>query len=94
MEKVINTNEVETSQESKKLSYEQLEQVAHQLSDRNKQLTEYIQKNNVDDAIKRLGCLFSVINSGKFPEDFMELCIKEAMSIINLSDIPEDTTEK
>ena len=56
---------------SEKLSYEQLENVAHQLSEQNRQLYAKLQEMQVSNMFKRLDYLFKVVeNTGVFSIDF------------------------
>lgn len=68
-------NKVEQSQ---KLSYEQLEQVAHQLSEQTRQLYNQLQRSNLNNMFKRLDYLFKILeNNHMFKQDFLEKCINE-----------------
>lgn len=70
-----------------KMSYEQLENVAHQLSEQNRQLFAKLQELNMDSVFKRLDYLFKVVENGHmFKQDFLEKCIEE---IENLITVPE-----
>lgn len=74
-------------QRPEKISYEQLESVAHQLSEQNRQLFAKLQELNMTNVFKRLDYLFKVIESGHmFKQDFLEKCIAE---VENLMTVPE-----
>lgn len=74
-------------QRSEKMSYEQLENVAHQLSEQNRQLFAKLQELNMASIFKRLDYLFKVIANGHmFKQDFLEKCIAE---VENLMTVPE-----
>ena len=74
-----------------KMSYEQLEQVAHQLSEQARQLYSQLQKSNMTNMFKRLDYLFKVVENGHmFKQDFFEKCIAE---IEELMTVPEETEE-
>ena len=81
-----------------KMSYEQLENVAHQLSEQTKQLYMKLQQlymklqaANMDNMFKRLEYLFKVVEDGHmFKQDFLEKCIAE---IEELMTVPEETEE-
>ena len=74
-----------------KMSYEQLEQVAHQLSEQARQLYSQLQKSNMTNMFKRLDYLFKVVENGHmFKQDFLEKCITE---IEELMTVPEETEE-
>ena len=74
-----------------KMSYEQLEQIAHQLSEQARQLYSQLQKSNMTNMFKRLDYLFKVVENGHmFKQDFLEKCITE---IEELMTVPEETEE-
>ena len=74
-----------------KMSYEQLEQVAHQLSEQARQLYSQLQKSNMTNMFKRLDYLFKVVENGHmFKQDFLEKCIAEIEEIMT---VPEETEE-
>ena len=78
-------------QRPEKMSYEQLESVAHQLSEQNRQLFAKLQELNIANMFKRLDYLFKVIENGHmFKQDFLEKCIAE---IENLMTVPEQEEE-
>lgn len=80
--------------EPQKLSYEQLENVAHQLSDQNKQLYQALQKANVDNLFKRLEYLFKVLEQAHhFPDEFITKCAEEIVSMITIPEKEEETEE-
>ena len=72
-----------------KMSYEQLENIAHQLSEQNRQLFMKLQAANMGNMFKRLDYLFKVVEYGsKFNPTFLNKCIKE---IEELMTVPEET---
>lgn len=74
-----------------KMSYEQLEQVAHQLSEQARKLYSQLQQSNMTNMFKRLDYLFKVVENGHmFKQDFLEKCIAE---IEELMTVPEETEE-
>ena len=78
-------------QRPEKMSYEQLENITHQLSEQNRQLFAKLQELNVVNIFKRLDCLFKVIENGHmFKQDFLEKCVVE---VENLLTIPEQEEE-
>lgn len=81
---------------SEKLSYEQLENVAHQLSEQNRQLYAKLQEMQVSNMFKRLDYLFKVVeNTGAFSLEFHTKCVEEIESLMTIpEDKPEDTSEK
>ena len=80
---------------SEKLSYEQLENVAHQLSEQNRQLYAKLQELQVDNMFKRLDYLFKVVeNTGVFSIDFHTRCVEEIESLMTIpEEKPENDTE-
>lgn len=84
----MNTQEAERPE---KMSYEQLENVAHQLSEQAKHLYAQLQESNMNNMFKRLDYLFKVIeNSYAFSTEFIEACVKE---IEDMMIVPEEDTE-
>ena len=78
-------------QRPEKMSYDQLESVAHQLSEQNRQLFAKLQELNMTNMFKRLDYLFKVIENGHmFKQDFLEKCIAEIEEIMT---VPEETEE-
>ena len=72
-------------QRPEKMSYEQLENVAHQLSEQNRQLFAKLQELNMANMFKRLDYLFKVVeNSRMFKQDFLEKCVAEIESIMTV----------
>ena len=80
---------MEEQKENKKkaqLSYEELNNVARQLSEQNRQLQQMLQ--NTQNVFRRLDYLFRVVEIKDFiPDDFKKACAKE---IIELMTIPDD----
>lgn len=77
-------------QRPEKMSYEQLENVAHQLSEQNKQLFAKLQELNMANIFKRLDYLFKVTESGHmFKQDFLEKCIAEIESLMTVPEQEE-----
>lgn len=76
-----------------KMSYEQLENIAHQLSEQNKQLYMKLQAVNMNNMFKRLDYLFKVAENGHiFKQDFLEECIAEIEKIMTVPE--EDNAEE
>ena len=79
-------------QRPEKMSYEQLENVAHQLSEQNRQLFAKLQELNMANMLKRLDYLFKVIENGHmFKQDFLEKCIAEIESLITIPKQEEES---
>lgn len=78
-----------------KLSYEQLENIAHQLSDQAKQLYAKLQEANMANVFKRLDYLFKVVENGHmFKQDFLDKCVKEIEDIMTVPEEPENSEEE
>lgn len=81
-------SQVKSNDKPQKMSYEQLEQTAHQLSEQARQLYNQLQKSNLNNMFKRLDYLFKVIENGSvFSKTFFETCIKEIETIMT---VPEE----
>ncbi len=79
-------------QRPEKMSYEQLENVAHQLSEQNRQLFAKLQELNMANMFKRLDYLFKVTENGHmFKQDFLEKCIAEIESLITIPKQEEES---
>lgn len=78
-----------------KMSYEQLENVAHQLSDQAKQLYMQLQNANMSNMFKRLDYLFKVVeNSHMFKLDFVNKCINEIEDFMTIPEETEDNSKE
>lgn len=83
--------EMKTTQ-PEKMSYEQLENIAHQLSEQNRQLYQKLQESNLASMFQRLNYLFKVMEYNvMFPEDFVKKCVDEVVEVMT---IPEKTEEE
>ena len=87
----MNTMPAEVKTE-KKLSYEQLEEVANNLHKQCTALYEELQKVSMVNLFKRLDYLFKVVeNSNAFSEEFASKCVEE---IEMLMTTPTEKTEE
>lgn len=86
------------SKEAGKIPYEQLEQLAKQLSAQNRELFQRLQQVSVENIFKRLDYLFRVVeHSVEFPESFVSDCITEIMTTMTLpkqDENPADAEEE
>ncbi len=90
--KVVEMQPAVKDERTEKMSYEQLENVAHQLSEQAKQLYAKLQAANMSNMFKRLDYLFKVIEHGHmFKPDFLEKCIAE---IEDFMTIPEEDNKE
>lgn len=94
--KVVEMNpQAEKTAQSQKMTYEQLEQVASQLSEQARQLYSQLQKSNMTNMFKRLDYLFKVVESGHmFNQDFLDKCIKEIEDIMTVPEESENSEEE
>lgn len=80
------------AQKQEKMSYEQLENVAHQLSEQARQLYAKLQEANMANAFKRLDYLFKVLEyASRFDKEFVDKCVAEVVAIMT---VPEETEEE
>lgn len=78
-----------------KMSYEQLENIAHQLSDQAKQLYAKLQEANMVNMFKRLDYLFKVVeNAHAFNEVFVAKCVAEIEDLMTVPETEEETEDK
>lgn len=93
--KVVEMSPQTKEAKPQKMSYEELEQVANQLSEQARQLYNQLQKSNMSNMFKRLDYLFKVVESGsKFRSDFLDKCIKEIEDIMTVPDDTENSEEE
>lgn len=77
-----------------KMSYEQLENVAHQLSEQSRQLYAKLQEANMANMFKRLDYLFKVVeNAHAFSEEFVTKCVAEIEDLMTVPE-SEETEDK
>lgn len=82
---------MEENTKKSELTYEQLTEIANQLSHDNHALRQQMQEMNYFNLFKRLDYLFKVVeNDTKFAADFVEICKNE---IVNLMTAVEEPTE-
>ena len=84
--------QVQETARPEKMSYEQLENVAHQLSEQAKQLYTQLQAANMTNMFKRLDYLFKVVENGHvFNQDFLDKCIAEIEEHMTIPEEVEET---
>ena len=89
--------EVQPSEVTKpeKMSYEQLENIAHQLSEQSRQLYAKLQEVNMANMFKRLDYLFKVVeNAYAFNNEFVSKCIIEIEELITIPESEEENKDK
>lgn len=78
-----------------KMSYEQLENIAHQLSEQSRQLYAKLQEANMANVFKRLDYLFKVVeNAHAFNEEFVAKCVAEIEDLMTVPESEEETEDK
>ena len=91
MEKKVEMKVKQKVQEEKKLSYEELEKVANQLSAQCQQLAARVQQRDYELTFRRLDYLFEVVANMKyFPTDFTDKCVNEIMNIMYAEEPKEE----
>ena len=89
---VKETNSSSQANRPEKMSYEQLENIAHQLSEQSRQLYKKLQEAKMENMFNRLKFLFKVVENGdKFKPEFLSKCVDE---IEDLMTIPEEESEE
>lgn len=79
---------MEENKEVKKLSYEELENVAKDLYSKCSAMLVELQRMKEDNTFKRLDYLFKVVEYGsKFPKEFLSNALQEIQEIMT---IPEE----
>lgn len=79
----------------KKLTYEELENVCHQLSEQSRRLYQRVQESDLTNMFKRLDYLFAVVeNSKHFPDEFTTKCVKEIMDTLTIEEPAEQPKEE
>lgn len=79
---------------NEKLTYEQLENVCHQLSEQSRNLYQKLQEADMTNMFKRLDYLFAVVeNREAFPKEFADKCINEIVVGMAVSDNPTEETK-
>lgn len=85
---------MEENKGTQKMSYEELENVAAQLSQQNQQLYARLQQAEMSNMLSRLKFLFKVVkNAQAFPEEFVTKCTTEIIDIMTIPEV-EDTKEE
>lgn len=80
--------------EKTKLTYEQLENLATQLSNQNQQLFKKLQEANLNNMFARLNFLFKVMeNSTQFSMDFVAKCADEIEAALTIPEPKEEEKE-
>jgi hypothetical protein len=95
MEENKNVVNLTPKPENKKMSYEELENVAHQLSEQARKLYTRVQQLEMTNLFKRLDYLFKIVeNKVSFSIDFVDKCVSEIQSIMTVSENKEVEEDK
>lgn len=85
-------------EEMKKISYEQLNEIANQLHNQNHQLMNRVRELEITLNRVRLEYLFAVVkHSDKFPQEFVNMCTEDivmALSPVEKSEKPNSKGEE
>lgn len=82
-------------EENRKLTYEELEQAANQLSEQVRGLYMQLQQATDANFFKRIDYLFKVVeNSDKFNPEFVMQCTKELESTLTLPEPKEENKKE
>ena len=77
-------------QEEQKLSYDELEKIAQQLSAQCQQMAARLQAKDMELTFKRLDYLFQVVSmANEFPSDFVKKSIEEIVTIMTPEEEPK-----
>ena len=81
-----------------KLTYEQLENVCHQLSEQSRTLYQKLQEASMENFFKRLDYLFKVVDNAiaftsRGYQDFISKCIEEIVSSMQIPEPEEEETK-
>ena len=83
---------MEENTKKSELTYEQLTEIANQLSRDNHALRQQVQEMDYFNLFKRLDYLFKVVeNDEKFAADFVETCKNEIVNLMTAVDEPTET---
>lgn len=86
---------MEENKEVKKLSYEELENVAKNLTAQCNQLYAELQKANMTNAFKRLDYLFKIVeNREVFPTEFVQASLYEIQGTMTIPSEEDVNTEE
>lgn len=82
------------NKQQEKLSYEQLEGIAHQLSDQVRKMNDQIKEMNISNVMARIGILFKVLdNKDCFSKEFVQMCVDEIEDLVVISEDENTSSE-
>jgi hypothetical protein len=83
----LNSEQMDSKTTVRKLTYDQLEEVCHQMQQRLAQCYDELKNRDLDNTIIRLNLLFRVIeNASHFSKEFVTSCITEIEQLMTLPD--------
>ena len=86
-----------TSPQAKKYSYEELNNICHQLSQENEALVNRLRDTTINNVFRRLDYLLAIVNNedkfSKYPE-FIERCKKEVVDLITIPEPKEEESKE
>lgn len=79
---------------NEKMSYEQLENIAHQLSEQNRNMYAKLQELQSNMMLKRLDFLFRVLeNERMFPDEYIDSVVDEIRESLTIPDKEDNESE-
>jgi len=79
---------------NEKMSYEQLENIAHQLSEQNRNMYAKLQELQGNMMLKRLDFLFRVLENEKmFPDEYIDSVVDEIRESLTIPDKEDNESE-
>jgi len=79
---------------NEKMSYEQLENIAHQLSEQNRNMYAKLQELQSNMMLKRLDFLFRVLENEKmFPDEYIDSVVDEIRESLTIPDKEDNESE-
>lgn len=79
---------------NEKMSYEQLENIAHQLSEQNRNMYVKLQELQGNMMLKRLDFLFRVLENEKmFPDEYIDSVVDEIRESLTIPDKEDNESE-
>lgn len=79
---------------NEKMTYEQLENIAHQLSEQNRNMYAKLQELQSNMMLKRLDFLFRVLENEKmFPDEYIDSVVDEIRESLTIPDKEDNESE-
>lgn len=91
----VSINENANKAKKEKMSYEELENIAHQLSEQSRVLMQKLQEANMSNMFKRVDYLFKVLEfENMFSDSFIDKCAQEIQDMISIPEEEEKPIEE